>query len=166
MKSQPPRRWSRHRDAAQAPSPLRRRLIGAFAAVAACATWPLRAFGFERSPGFAPTSIEAALAAAGMEGAVESDAIVLKAPDVAENSALVHVEITSKLPDTEFITLFAEKNPQPMVAEFKVLPGMEPFVAVRIKMGESAHLRVVVRAGGRWFFRRQETKVTLGGCAG
>jgi sulfur-oxidizing protein SoxY len=145
------------------PRPLRRRVV---AWLAAACLLPLRALGFERNPGFVPTSIDAALAAAGMDGAIESEAIVLKAPDVAENSAIVHVEITSTLPDTEFIYLFAEKNPQPMVAEFRRLPGMDPFVAVRIKMAESAHLRAVVRAGGRFYYRRQETRVTLGGCAG
>jgi sulfur-oxidizing protein SoxY len=70
------------------------------------------------------------------------------------------------VPDTRSILLFAEKNPQPLVAQFDLLPGLEPIVAVRIKMAESAHLRAVVLAGDRKFFARRETKVTLGGCAG
>jgi len=117
-------------------------------------------------PAFDAKAIDEAVAAAGVADAIESDAIVLRAPDIAENSALVHVEIESRLPETSSIMLFAEKNPQPLVAQFDVLPGMDPFVAIRIKMAESAHLRVVVTAGGKHYFTRRETKVTLGGCAG
>ena len=117
-------------------------------------------------PAFDAKAIDEAVAAAGVADAIESDAIVLRAPDIAENSALVHVEIESRLPETSSIMLFAEKNPQPLVAQFDVLPGMDPFVAIRIKMAESAHLRVVVTAGGNHYFTRRETKVTLGGCAG
>jgi sulfur-oxidizing protein SoxY len=88
------------------------------------------------------------------------------ASHIAENSAIVHIEIESKLPGTRSILLFAEKNPQPFVAQFDILPGMDPFVAVRIKMAESAHLRAVVLTDTGRFFARRETTVTLGGCAG
>jgi sulfur-oxidizing protein SoxY len=115
---------------------------------------------------FDATVLDAGLIAAGVADAVETDQIVLKAPDIAENSALVHIEIESKLADTRSILLFAEKNPQPFVAQFDILPGMDPFVAVRIKMAESAFLRVVVLAGGKAYMIRRETKVTVGGCAG
>ena len=136
-------------------------------ACAALAAWPIAALAGERNrAAFDAKSIDDAVLAAGVAEAVDSDEIVLRAPDIAENSALVHLEILSKLPDTQSILLFAEKNPQPLVAQFDVLPGMEPFVAVRIKMAESAFLRVVVKAGDKFYVTRRETKVTLGGCAG
>ena len=90
----------------------------------------------------------------------------LKAPDIAENSAIVHIEIESKLPGTETIWVFADKNPQPLVAQFDLLPGVDPFVAVRIKMADSAFIRAVVKANGKYWFAQKETKVTIGGCAG
>lgn len=127
--------------------------------------WVVRA-AERNAPAFDAKTLDEGLAAAAVADAVETDLIVLKAPDIAENSALVHIEIESKLPDTQSILLFAEKNPQPFVAQFDILPGMDPFVAVRIKMAESAFLRVVVRAGGKSYVVRRETKVTLGGCAG
>lgn len=144
-------------------------LTSARAAVACAAVvaWPLAAFATERNrAAFDAKTLDDAIAAAGVADAVDSDAITLRAPDIAENSALVHLEILSSLPDTQSILLFAEKNPQPLVAQFDLLPGMEPFVAVRIKMAESAFLRVVVKAGGKFYVTRRETKVTLGGCAG
>jgi sulfur-oxidizing protein SoxY len=96
---------------------------------------------------FDAKAIDLALVAAGVADAVESEDVILRAPDIAENSAIVHVEIQSKVPDTRSILIFAEKNPQPLVAQFDLLPGLEPIVSVRIKMAESAHLRAVVLAG-------------------
>lgn len=159
MKSVTPTRdWSRQ---------ARRWFLRAMAAGVAWAALPLTVFAGERNrAAFDAKTIDDAIAAAGVADAVESDAIVLRAPDIAENSALVHLEIQSGLPDTQSILLFAEKNPQPLVAQFDVLPGLEPFVAVRIKMAESAFLRVVVKAGGKYYMLRRETKVTIGGCAG
>lgn len=143
------------------------RIAGAIAAVAAGLVSPLVAWaGARNAAAFDAKAIDTALAAAGVADAVESEDVILRAPDIAENSAIVHIEIQSKLPDTRSILLFAEKNPQPLVAQFDLLPGMEPIVAIRIKMAESAFLRAVVLAGDRRYFARRETKVTLGGCAG
>lgn len=143
------------------------RTLGLLAAAAAGLGLPRRGLALERNlPAFDAKTLEEALAASGTAGAQDSDAIEIKAPDIAENSAIVHVEIRSRLPGTRTIWLFAEKNPQPLVAQFDLLPGLEPFVAVRIKMAESAFLRVVVKAGDHLYAARRETKVTLGGCAG
>ncbi len=153
----------------RAQSPRRRvalRAVGLLVAAAAAPTAPLRALAGEEDRGSDAKTLEDALAASGTADAVETDAIDLSAPDIAENSAIVHVEIRSRLPDTRTIWLFAEKNPQPLVARFDLLPGLEPSLAVRIKMAESAFLRVVVRAGDGLHMTRRETKVTLGGCAG
>ena len=46
-----------------------------------------------------------------------SNLIDLNIPEIAENGAIVPVEIHSKIPDTRRIFLFAEKNPQPLVAD-------------------------------------------------
>lgn len=136
------------------------------AALAGLCPWPKAAAAARDTSGFEAKTLDEALEASGTTQAQPSDAIELKAPDLAENSAIVHVEIQSHLPDTRTIWLFAEKNPQPLVARFDLLPGLEPRLAVRIKMAESAFLRVVVLAGERLYMTRRETKVTLGGCAG
>jgi len=142
-------------------------LIGAFLTSTTGLLAPILAWAGPRNVvAFDAREIDLALVAAGVADAVESEDVILRAPDIAENSAIVHVEIQSKVPDTRSILIFAEKNPQPLVAQFDLLPGLEPIVAVRIKMAESAHLRAVVLAGDRKYFARRETKVTLGGCAG
>ena len=74
------------------------------------------------------------------------------------------IQVTSEIPDTEKIFVFAEKNPQPLVATFTFLKGIEPFFATRIKMGESAKVHVVVLADGKHYTISREVKVTIGGC--
>jgi sulfur-oxidizing protein SoxY len=41
-----------------------------------------------------------------------------------------------------------------------------PYVHLRVKMGESSPVRVVVAAGGRYYTSAKEVKVTIGGCGG
>jgi sulfur-oxidizing protein SoxY len=107
-----------------------------------------------------------ALKSLGVTAVAESDQIQLKAPEIAENGAIVPVEITSKFADTQTIYIIADKNPQPLVAIFDIEPGLEPFISTRIKMGESSKVRVLVKAGGRFYVATQEVKVTIGGCGG
>jgi sulfur-oxidizing protein SoxY len=146
---------------------MRRRLLATCAATLAALLLPLRAFAAERNtPAFDAKAVTDAVRSIGAADATESDQVVIKAPDIAENSAIVHIEVESKLPGTQTIWVFAEKNPQPLVAQFDLLPGIDPFVAVRIKMAESAFVRAVVKADGKFWFAQKETKVTLGGCAG
>ncbi len=115
---------------------------------------------------FEATVLADALRNIGAATSTESDQIQLKAPEIAENGAIVPVEITSKLPDTQTIYIFADKNPQPLVAIFEIEAGLEPFISTRIKMGESSKVRALVKAGGKFYVATQEVKVTIGGCGG
>ncbi len=102
----------------------------------------------------------------GATATIDSDQIQLKAPEIAENGAIVPVEIVSRIPATQSIYIIADKNPQPLVAIFDITGDMEPFISTRIKMGESSKVRVLVKAAGRFYVATQEVKVTIGGCGG
>jgi sulfur-oxidizing protein SoxY len=102
----------------------------------------------------------------GVTAVTESDLIQLKAPEIAENGAIVPVEITSKIAGTQTVYIIADKNPQPLVAIFDIQPGLEPFISTRIKMGDSSKVRVLVKAADRFYVATQEVKVTIGGCGG
>ena len=102
----------------------------------------------------------------GATSVADSDQIQLKAPEIAENGAIVPVEITSRIPGTQTIYIIADKNPQPLVAIFDIAAGLEPFISTRIKMGESSRVRVLVKAGNKFYVVSQEVKVTIGGCGG
>lgn len=97
---------------------------------------------------------------------IESSEILIKAPEIAENGAVVPVEVTSRIAGTTAISLLVDKNPSPLVSTFRFANGAEGFVSTRIKMGETSAVRVLVEAGGKFYVAAREVKVTLGGCGG
>ena len=152
---------------------LRRRLLRAglgssvlAVAFVATLTRPLRALAADwPKAAFEAVDLDAALKNAGIVDAATSTDIILKAPEIAENGAQVPVEIASRIPGSQTIYIFVDKNPQPFAGSFDFLNGAEPFIATRIKMGETSNLRVVVLAGGKYYMVAREVKVTIGGCA-
>jgi sulfur-oxidizing protein SoxY len=115
---------------------------------------------------FASKKADDALKSIGAAGAQASDAIVIEAPHIAENGAVVPVEVTSRIPGTTSIAVLVEKNPYPLVAKFDFTPDALPFVRVNTKMGETSNVRVVATAGGKHYTAVKEIKVTIGGCGG
>jgi len=97
---------------------------------------------------------------------MDSKDIQIRAPEIAENGAVVPIDITSDIPGTTSISVFIEKNPFPYTGTFDFSQGAVPYVHLRVKMGESSPVRVVVAAGGKFYTAAQEVKVTIGGCGG
>jgi sulfur-oxidizing protein SoxY len=138
-------------------------LLGSFATgwlqpLAALAATPWNKNAFE-----AKTMAEA-LKALGATALTESREISITAPDVAENGAMVQVQVVSRIANTQSIALLAEKNPFPLAAVFNILPGGEPQLLLRLKMGQTSDLRVVVRADNRHYTAAREVRITIGGC--
>jgi sulfur-oxidizing protein SoxY len=125
---------------------------------ALAAAWNKEAFGAK--------TLGDALKGLGAAGAADSKDILIEAPQIAENGAVVPIEITSNLPNTKSIMVLIEKNPFPLAAKFDFLEGALPFVKVNVKMGESSNVRVVAEAGGKHYTAIKEIKVTIGGCGG
>jgi sulfur-oxidizing protein SoxY len=144
--------------------PLRRILLGAFLAgllkplAALAAAWNKEAFGAKSAPD--------ALKSLGAANAAASKGIVIEAPQIAENGAVVPIEITSSIPGTSSITVLIEKNPFPLAGRFEFKEGALPFVKLNVKMGETSDVRVVAEALGRHYTATKEIKVTIGGCGG
>jgi len=150
---------------------LRRTLLqrgGALAAaLAAGALSPLAALAATWNKGaFSSKSTGDALKSIGAEGPQASGDIVIEAPQIAENGAVVPIEIQSRIPNTTSIAVLVDKNPYPLVAKFDFMEGALPFVKVNAKMGETSDVRVVATAGGRHYVATKEIKVTIGGCGG
>ena len=113
---------------------------------------------------FQAKAVADALKNLGAGNLVESRDIVITAPDIAENGAVVPVAVTSKIANTESIAILAEKNPFPLAASFDITPGADAYVSTRIKMGQTSDVRAIVKAGGKYFTATKEVKVTVGGC--
>ena len=143
----------------------RRKMIGLIGVLATAVMLPLRLLAAQwHEKAFDETRFAESLTSVGATNLIESAQIALKTPEIAENGAIVPIEVTSEIANTEKIFVFAEKNPQPLVAIFSFVKNVAPFFATRIKMGESAKVHIVVLAEGKYYTVANEVKVTIGGC--
>jgi sulfur-oxidizing protein SoxY len=116
---------------------------------------------------FSSKAMEEALAAMGITNAENNaTAIQLTVPEIAENGAIVPVTVASTLPKVEQISIFVDKNPNVMAANFVFPEGTEGMVTTRVKMGQTASVVAVVKADGKYYRTSKEVKVTAGGCGG
>jgi sulfur-oxidizing protein SoxY len=145
-------------------NPLRRSLLAAAAAIvlkpfaALAAAWNKDGFG-------AKTTADA-LKTLGASNPVASKDVLIEAPEIAENGAVVPIEITSNVPGTASIAVLIDKNPFPLVGKFDFREGALPFVKLNAKVGETSEVRVIAEAGGKHYVATKEIKVTIGGCGG
>jgi sulfur-oxidizing protein SoxY len=95
-----------------------------------------------------------------------SDAIKLKAPDIAENGAVVPVTVSSTMGNIDAISIIASANDSPMTSTYMLTSACEPFVSTRIKMAKTSDVLAVVKADGKLYSTAKEVKVTIGGCGG
>ncbi|HUQ75016.1 MAG TPA: thiosulfate oxidation carrier protein SoxY [Burkholderiales bacterium] len=142
---------------------LRRALTAAlalalFRPLAALAAWNSEAFG-AKTPADALKNI-------GVGNAAPSKDLRIEAPEIAENGAVVPIEISSAIAGTTALIVLIEKNPFPLTARFDFKDGALPFVKLNVKMGETSDVRVIAEAGGRHYAATKEIKVTIGGCGG
>ena len=138
---------------------------GALALLVSCGVATLDEALAAEASGFDAKTLDDALASLGAKPADSKD-ITLTSPDIAENGAVVPLTISSAIPKTDTLYVLVEKNPFPLAASFSIPDGTEPFVAARVKMGESTRVYAVVKADGKLYSTFKETKVTLGGFGG
>ena len=136
---------------------------GALAATGLLTPARARAAAWNKT-GFEAKAATDAIRNLGASNLIESKDIAIRAPDIAENGAVVPIEVTSRIPNTQSISIVAEKNPFPLTATFDMSNGAEGYASVRIKMGQTSYVRAVVKADGKFYTAAKEVKVTVGGC--
>jgi sulfur-oxidizing protein SoxY len=143
---------------------------GALAAlVAAGALRPTEVWAAEewKRAVFEAKDLAAALKQLDAAGAVDSRDLMLKAPDIAENGAVVPVEVVSNIPNTVALSVLVANNPLPMSATFEFGEGALPEMSVRLKLGQTSNVKAVAKtADGKFYTVQKEVKVTVGGCGG
>jgi sulfur-oxidizing protein SoxY len=95
-----------------------------------------------------------------------SDKIKIKAPDIAENGAVVPVTVEADMDGVQSISIIAAGNQTPLIASFDMGPGAIGFVSTRIKMAKTADVIAVAKVGDKLYSASKEVKVTIGGCGG
>ena len=119
--------------------------------------WPRQAF--------AAKTAEEAIAALFPGKQVEpSSAIGMKVPALAEDGAVVPLTVQVAMDHVDSISIIGEKNPIPLIAQFELTSGVEPYISTRIKLAESSHVIVVAAANGRLYSNKKHVDVVVGGC--
>jgi len=95
-----------------------------------------------------------------------SESIMIKAPDIAENGAVVPITVESTAEGIQSIAIVASGNQMPLIASFELGEGALGFISTRIKMAKTAEVVAVVKAGDKVLSSAKEVKVTIGGCGG
>jgi sulfur-oxidizing protein SoxY len=150
--------------------PTRRETLQSSAAIAgllAAAGFPQFAQAAFNKTAFEAKSVSDAVKATGATSLVESKDVVLTAPDIAENGAVVPMGVSTALPGVKHLLLLVEKNPLALVALFQSSDSLENNFLTRAKMGQTSDVyAVAVMADGKALWAKKEVKVTLGGCGG
>lgn len=115
---------------------------------------------------FSAKNLKDALKAIGVDDYSMSDDVEVVSAEIAENGAVVPVRVKSGIPNTDYMAVMVEKNPNPLATAFTIPDGTNPNIKTRIKMGETSNVLALVKADGKWFAASKEIKVTLGGCGG
>jgi len=116
---------------------------------------------------FDAKSLADAYKALGIGLPVQSSGVVIQAPAIAENGAVVPIGASSALPGVKQILFLVEKNPLVLIAVFNLSDSVEAAILTRTKMAESSNVyAVAVMNDGKVLYAKKEVKVTLGGCGG
>ncbi len=141
--------------------------VGAAVTVGTGVLVPQRALGAYAKAAFEAKDVNGAMSAAmGSDQHTASDSIKLKAPDIAENGAVVPVTVSASMSNVDAISIIAASNATPLTSSYRLSAACEPFVSTRIKMGKTANVIAVVKADGKLYSTTKEVKVTIGGCGG
>ena len=94
----------------------------------------------------------------------EDGKIKLKAPDIAENGAVVPVSFS--LEKATKVALFQSADPEALVAIWDIPEVGIPNYSVRIKLKKTGTVVVVAEVDGKLYRAQKTVKVTAGGCGG
>jgi sulfur-oxidizing protein SoxY len=102
----------------------------------------------------------------GSDATETSDKVTIKAPDIAENGAVVPITVETDMENIASISIVASGNQTPLIASFDLGENAVGFVSTRIKMAKTSDVVAVVKSGDQVFSSAKEVKVTIGGCGG
>ena len=137
------------------------------AAIGAGLLAPKTAMAAWAKAAFDATDVNAALAGAmGSSDTTTTDKIKLKAPDIAENGAVVPITVTSNIDGTSSMSILVPKNASPLTSTYTFGSNTQGYISTRVKMGKTSDVIAVVKANGKLYSTTKEVKVTIGGCGG
>ncbi|MCG8323898.1 MAG: hypothetical protein MI673_00145 [Thiotrichales bacterium] len=98
------------------------------------------------------------------QSATPSEAVHIGVHDLVENGSVVPIKVNCDLAAVESISIFVEKNPNPLIAHFILNPRCKAFVATRIKVQQPSNITVIAKSGDQLFSATRFVEVVAGGC--
>ena len=96
-----------------------------------------------------------------------SERISIKAPEIAENGAVVPVTVNTDIANVNKISILVDNNPSPLTSSFEINPQLEAFISTRVKMAKTSNIIALISTTeGQHFSASRSIKVTIGGCGG
>jgi sulfur-oxidizing protein SoxY len=136
------------------------------AAAAALAAFPRAVFAAYSEKAFKNPKVEDSLNELfGGNATTPSGDVKLKAPDIAENGAVVPIEVSTSL-KADKIAFMVKENPNPLAIVADIPAGTKAMVKTRVRMGKTTQVTAVVSSNGKLYTASKEVKVTIGGCGG
>lgn len=103
----------------------------------------------------------------GNNQAKPSDQIHIKAPEIAENGAVVPITVSTDLSNVTKISILVDNNPSPLTSSFEIASQLDAFVSTRVKMAKSSNIIAIISTSdNEYFSATRSIKVTIGGCGG
>ncbi|HMT94396.1 thiosulfate oxidation carrier protein SoxY [uncultured Thiothrix sp.] len=115
---------------------------------------------------FAAKTLDEVLKMINAVDAKPSTDVQIKAPEIAENGAVVPLTVSSSMEGVTGISIVVANNPTPLAATFTLPEGTKAEVSTRIKMAKTSEVMALVQTKDGLFSAKQEIKVTIGGCGG
>lgn len=136
------------------------------AAAAAVAAFPRAVFAAYSEKAFKNPKVEGSLNELfGSNATTPSGDVKLKAPDIAENGAVVPIEVSTSM-KADKIAFMVKENPNPLAIVADIPAGTEAMVKTRVRMGKTTQVTAIVSSNGKLYTASKEVKVTIGGCGG
>jgi sulfur-oxidizing protein SoxY len=115
---------------------------------------------------FETTKFDESLSSLGIKSSVSSKDIDIIVADRAENGAVVQVEVVSRIPHTESISILIAGNPTPLIANLTLQNGAQGHVVTRVKMAQTSDIVAIVKADNLFYSNSKNVMVLEDGCGG
>jgi len=94
-----------------------------------------------------------------------TDKLFLKAPDIAENGAVVPMSVTGKKGLVSSMAIFVEKNPKSLTSTCTFHETTDLSFSIRIKLSKTSDIYVIAKTQDGLLGIKKKVKVTIG-CGG
>jgi len=103
-----------------------------------------------------------ALVALGVQNPGPGKRVLLEVPEVVDEKEELLIKVKSAIPNSDWIAVLIDKNPQPFVGQFDLV-GKVTSIEVKAKLTRTSTVVAVVRADGKYYRVDKEVKVAIAG---